>query len=93
MALSGDSISSILKHGEPPQVARLPADAIDNLPIKLLQSDLMGGLYIKSNNPAYDKDPPDPKQQTRRHTHHRQMDGEKNLTLNDINLYQLHMSK
>ncbi|WP_175514087.1 XRE family transcriptional regulator [Oceanisphaera psychrotolerans] len=68
LKVHGDSMSPTLEHGDTPLVEMLPEDAVENLPdsvyvlrlngqllIKRLQSDLMGGLYIKSDNPAYDK--------------------------------------
>ncbi|WP_346352157.1 S24 family peptidase [Oceanimonas sp. AH20CE76] len=66
LKVQGDSMSPTLEDGDTPLVEMLPEDAVENLPdsvyvlrlngqllIKRLQSDLMGGLYIKSDNPAY----------------------------------------
>ncbi|OYD24889.1 S24 family peptidase [Oceanimonas baumannii] len=64
--VQGDSMTPTLDNGDTPLVEMLPEDAVENLPdsvyvlrllIKRLQSDLMvmGGLYIKNDNPAYDK--------------------------------------
>lgn len=66
LKVHGDSMYSTLDHGDTVLVELLPDDAAEqlvdgvyvlrlngNLLIKRLQSDLMGGLYIKSDNSAY----------------------------------------
>lgn len=68
LKVHGDSMHPTLEHGDTVLVELLPEDAAEQLTdgvyvlrlngsllVKRLQSDLMGGLYIKSDNPAYDK--------------------------------------
>lgn len=68
LKVHGDSMHPTLEHGDTVLVELLPDDAAEQLTdgvyvlrlngsllVKRLQSDLMGGLYIKSDNPAYDK--------------------------------------
>ncbi|WP_346352184.1 S24 family peptidase [Oceanimonas sp. AH20CE76] len=67
LKVHGDSMHPTLDHGDTVLVEMLPDDAVEhltdgvyvlrlngNLLVKRLQSDLMGGLYIKSDNKAYD---------------------------------------
>lgn len=62
----GDSMTPTLDNGDTPLVELLPEDAYEHIAdgvyvlrlngallVKRLPSDLMGGLYIKSDNPAY----------------------------------------